>query len=256
VRTNAFLNAPVWQAGKNHISAGVSISHQMMHLNEIKSKDQSLPIGNTMTHNTLMGASLSYMRVDSLFNRPVIYSATASGIVDPTSGQHRLTGSGVMSVTVRRTENSTFSVGLLGLLDPSLPIPIIPFISYSHRFRSGLEFSLDPSAIALRKEWNKKNSIALSNNLSGNLSLFKRDIVNLPIEHAFSTLEMKSGLLYERLLTDRVVLTLNGGVRSTFTSKVLEGSKQGDPFITNTQPPVPYFRIGISMLPFWKGFPK
>ena len=227
-----------------------------MELNKITNYDPTLPVGTTQVHSTLINPSLAFTRVDSLFNRPIVYAATTSVLVDPVTGQHRFTGTGVATLTVRRTANSAFSVGLLGLVDPSLPVPIIPFISYWHQFKSGLKFSLDPSGIALRKEWNKRNSISLANTLGGNLSLYKRDIVNLPIEHAFSTLEMKSGVVYEHLMTRKMVISLSAGVRSTFTSKVLEGNSNTDEFIKNTQPPVPYVRVGISMLPFWKGLSK
>jgi hypothetical protein len=256
VRTNAFFNAPIWQGEKNRISAGVVVSHQMMKLDNLKNFDPSLPFGKTTTQNTLLGGSLSFSRVDSLLKRPVVYSATAAVLIDPVSGQRRFTGSGVVSLTLHNSENTTFSVGLIGLVDPSMPIPVFPFISYWHRFNSGLEFSLDPSAIALRKELGSRSSLSLSNTVSGNLTLYKRDIVNLPIEFAFSTLEMKSGLVYEHLIGKKMVATLNGGIRSTFTSKILEGQSSKDPLITNTQAPVPYLRLGISFLPFWNGFSK
>jgi len=256
VRTNAFFNAPIWHSGKNRIAAGLVVSHQMMKLDNITNFNTSLPVEKTTTQNTLLGGSLTFARIDSLFKRPVMYSATASALIDPVSGQQRITGAGLASITLHKTEKATFSVGLIGLVDPSLPIPVIPFISYSHRFKPGLDFSLDPSGIALRKEFNSRNALSLSNSIGGNLTLFKRDIVNLPIEHAYSTLEMKSGLVYEHLINKKIALTLNGGVRSTFTSKVLEGQSNKDPFIKNTQSPVPYIRLGVSFLPFWKGFSK
>ena len=193
-----------------------------------------MPVGKTTTHSTLLSGSLTFTRADSLFNKPIVYVINAATLIDPITGRRRFSGTGVATLTLLRTENSTFCVGMVGLLDPSLPIPVIPFVTYWHRFKSGVEFTFDPSAIALRKEFNARNSLALSNNIDGNLSLFRHDIINLPVEHAFSTLEMKSGLVYEHLVTKKVVVSLSAGVRSTFNSRVLEGNSNKEDFIKNT----------------------
>ncbi|MEO6547984.1 MAG: hypothetical protein ABIN94_08280 [Ferruginibacter sp.] len=253
VRTNAYFNVPILHVKKNILSGGVGVSHQTMHLYNVTSYDPSLPLGTLQSHNTLAGASLTFTHVDSLFKHPVVYSVSVNGLIDPVTGQYRLAASGVMSLTIRRTQNTTISLGLIALLDPTAPAPVIPFISYYHRFKHGLSFFLDPSAIALRKELNAKNSISLSNNISGNISLFKRDIVNLPINQVYSTFEMKSGLIYERLLTSKTVFSIGTGISTTFTSKVSGDNNKNNSFIKNTQSMVPYIKIGISFLPFWKG---
>ncbi|MEO6358938.1 MAG: hypothetical protein ABIU77_06625 [Ferruginibacter sp.] len=252
VRTNAYFNVPILHVKKNILSGGVGVSHQTMHLYNVTSYDPVLPLGSLLTHNTLLGASLSFTRVDSLFNRPVVYSVTTNGLIDPVTGQYRLAASGVMSLTIRRTQHTTISVGVIALLDPTAPAPVIPFINYYHRFTHDLSFSLDPSAIALKKELNARSTISLSNNINGNISLFKRDIVNLPINQVYSTFEMKSGLIYERLMTNKTVLSIGSGISTTFTSKVL-GDNNKNSFIKNTQSMVPYIKLGVSLLPFWKG---
>lgn len=255
VRTNAYFSVPIVHIKKNIFSAGFAVSHQTMQLYDVTSYDPSLQVPKMQVQNTLLSTSLTYTRVDSLFHRPVVYSVSASGLIDAKSAMYRLGFTAVISVTVVQTKRSTLSLGLMVIIDPSVPVPVIPFISYYHQFKSpGLEFFLDPSRIALRKELNSRNSISLSNNIGGNLSLFKREITNLPIQQAYSTLEIKSGLVYEHLLANKMVLSLSAGVNNTFTSKVLEANKYtGDPFIKNTQSMVPYVKAGVSFLPFWKG---
>lgn len=254
VRTNAYFTVPILHIKKNILSTTFAVSHQTMQLYDVTSYEPSLPVEKTTLHSTLVSASLAYTRVDSLFRRPVVYSVSASGLMNPETSQYRLAFTGVMTLTVIQTKSSTLSLGLMAVLDPSVPFPVIPFISFYHKFKSpGLEFFLDPSRIALRKELNPRNSLSLANNIAGNLSLFRREITNLPLKHAYSTLEMKSGLTYEHLLTRKMVFSLSAGVSTTFTSKVLEGNKYSDPFIKNTQSMVPYLRAGVSFLPFWKG---
>lgn len=254
VRTNAWLNVPLMQFGKNILSSSIAVSYQKLYLTNVTNYNPSLPVEKTDINSTLFMPSLNFTRVDSLFNRPVLYSATATVMIDPVNGQTLVSGIGMAMLTLKQNENTTFSLGLIGMFDPSAPIPVIPMISYSHNFKHGLKFSLDPSGIVLRKEFNAKNSLSISNTIAGNMWLFKRDIVNLPIKETYTTFEMKSGLTYEHLLTPKTVLTLNGGLSSMFTSKVLD--RHNKAFIKNTQSPVPYVRVGISFLPFWKGLGK
>lgn len=254
VRTNAWFNVPLMRFGKNSLSSDIGVSHQTVNLTDIKNYAPSLPLGKTVTHSTLLKPSLNFTRTDSLFHLPVIYSATASVIVEPANGLTQFSGTGMVLFTLKHNQNTTFSLGIIGMIDPSSPFPVIPFISYSHKLKPGLNFSVNPSGIELRKEFNAKNSLSLSNTIAGNLSLFKRDIVNLPIKQSYTTFEMKSGLTYEHLLTPKTVLTLNGGLSSMFTSKVLDRSHTT--FIKNTQSAVPYIRLGVSFLPFWKGLEK
>lgn len=256
VRTNTYVNVPLLHIGKNRLFAGAAVCHQTIQLTEVVSRDDALPVQDRVIHNTLLNPTLNYTRLDSLFARPVIYSATASAVIDPNSGQARYAGTGMVMVTVRRTKKATLSVGLIGLFDPAAPVPVIPMVSYLHRFKPGVELNLSPMGLALRKELDPINSLTLSSTIGSNLALFRRDVVNLPIEKVYTTFEMRSGLTYEHLFNRKVVATVSAGASAMFTSKVFTGNASRDPFIKNAQSATPYVRLGVSFLPFWKGFAK
>lgn len=191
-----------------------------MKLYDVTNYESSNTMSEKDVQNTLVGAKLNDTRVDSLFNRPVVYLVSAAGLMDTKSAQYRLTGMGMASMTLVKTKNSTLTVGIMAFYDPSIPVPAIPFISYYHKFNSpGLEFFLDPSRIALRKEMNSRNSLAIVNNFGGNLAFFKIDAQNLPAQHTFSTFEIKSGLTYEYLIAPKIVFNLSAGANATATSK-------------------------------------
>ncbi len=251
VRTNAYFNAPVLHFGKNLLTAGMAVSHQTIHLTDIVNLDPSFKFGDRVDHNTLLRPSLNFTRTDSMFKLPVIYSATGSVLIEPNSGETKFSGTGMVLFTLKHNEKTTFSVGAIGIIDPSVPFPIFPAISYYHQFKRDLMFSLDPSGIALRKEFNSRNALTISNTMGSNLSLFKRDIINLPVEQAYTTFEMKSGLTYEHLFSRKIVASVSAGASSMLTSKVLDG--KSNTFIKSTQSTVPYIRLGISLLPFWRG---
>jgi hypothetical protein len=255
VRTNAYFNLPVAHMGSNRLSFGTAVSHQTIHLNEVEPYEPTLPVDDITVHNTLLHPSLNFTRTDSLFKRPTVYSVTASGLIEPRSGQTQFGGTAMVLITLRQTKKSTLSVGLIGMVDPAAPFPAIPIITYSHRFNPDLELAVDPSGIALRKEFGERSSLTLGNTIGSNLSLFKRDIVNLPIKQAYSTFEMKSGLTYEHWHGKKLVTTLSAGASTLFTSKVLDRDAD-EAFIKNTQSATPYVRLGVSFLPFWGGFVK
>lgn len=242
VRTNGFITVPLVRFKKNLLAGGFAVSHQTMEFYDVTSYDAEYPMRKMITHNTLLAPSLMYTRVDSLFNKPLYLGATATAVINPENGQYRLTMSGMVTMTLKKTARSTLSVGMIFMLNPSSPLPAIPFISYRHSFKRDLDLALGITGLSLRKGLNPRQSITVANTLEGNLSLFK---------YTYSTLEMKSVLLYEHLLTNKMVIGLSGGVCTTFTSKVLDGNSYKDSFIKNSQGMAPYMRVGVSFLPFY-----
>lgn len=253
VRTNAYFSIPLLHIGKNLVTASVGASHQTIHLTDIVNYNPEMAVENRVEHNTLLSPSFNFSRSDKLFSLPVIFSVTASGLIEPISGQTQFSATGLAMVTLRHNDKTTLSVGVIGMVGPGAPFPVIPVISYFHKFKPDLSVSLNPSGLAFRKEINSGNSVSLSGSIASNISLFKRDVVNLPVEHSFSTFEMKTGIVYEHLFSRKIVTTVSVGASSMFTSKVVDGNSGSNTFIKNTQSTVPYVRVGVSFLPFWKG---
>ncbi|HEY8934484.1 MAG TPA: hypothetical protein VIM65_04660, partial [Cyclobacteriaceae bacterium] len=188
MRTNVYFNVPIIQRKKNIFSASVAATYQSMQLYDVTSYETSMPVHTQHVDKTILRTSFTYTRRDSLLHRPVIYSATVSGLMNPETGQYQLIYNGAVIMSVIQTKSSNFSVGLLALRDPTAPLPFIPFISYYHKFKSpGLELFFDPSRIALRKELSPRKSIALSNNIDRTMILYEQhDAANLPRKHAFT----------------------------------------------------------------------
>lgn len=253
-RLTAFFNVPVAQIGKTLVSAGFGARRQTMDLYDVESYDPALPVSNMRVHKTVINASISLTHLDSIFDKPVVYSITATAVADPESWQRRLVFSGVISLTVKQTRNTSLSVGLLGLIDPTSVIPVLPFVRYYHKFNAqGTEIFFDPTRIALRKELTSKHFLWIGNYIGSNLSLFKVDYDKIPHKSSFITLDLKSGLTYEYRLTRKTVLSIGGGLNTTMSSKVLKQNENRNPFIKNRQNIVPYAQVSVSCLPFWKG---
>lgn len=88
--------------------------------------------------------ALNYSRSMMIFNHPIIYSLVARGITDGVTDFRRFNLNGSFNLPVKKTENTTFSVGLLVLIDTSAPVPVEPIINYYHKFpSSGIELIVD-----------------------------------------------------------------------------------------------------------------
>jgi hypothetical protein len=256
-RVTAFFNVPIAHVGKNILSANFAGRRQSIDLYDVESLNPEHPVSDMDFDKHTVSTSLSLTRIDSLFHRPAIFSATATALADPETWQHRFVFSALVAVTLKQTATTSLSAGLLLLLDPTAPLPVIPFLRYYHKFNEPrLELFLDPSRVAVRKELSPKHFLWLANDIGGNVALLELDNNNFPRNSIYTTLELKSGITYEYRMTRKVMLSISGGVSTTASSKILEQNKNRDPFIKNNQNIVPYLQVGVSCLPFWKGFSR
>ncbi|SFD23774.1 hypothetical protein SAMN05518672_1011195 [Chitinophaga sp. CF118] len=256
-RTTVNFNVPVVSWGKNSISASVGMINQNFKLNKVENYGTEYSVTDSTFNRTTLNAALSFTHIDSLFGVPVIFNVGAATIVDPGLSRQRFTYRGLISFALIRNANSSLSLGGLVIVDPSSPVPFVPFLTYSHIFKAiGTELLVDmPYRVALRKELSKKSSLTAVAELAGNLSFVDINQNPLPKNSIYTTLDLKTGMLFEHRLSKKVVLSISGGMLSALNSKVIgENEKSNNYFIKNSNQMVPYVNIGISLLPFFKGF--
>lgn len=254
-RITTHFNVPIMHIKRNIIAATVTARKQTTDLYDVENYNPDLQIAETKFDKSTISLMLSGTRLDTLFHRPAVLSATFSAVADPESWQHRFVFTGLMALTLKQTKQTSVTAGLLVLLDPSAPLPLIPFVSYYHKFDGERgELFLDPSRLSFRKQLAQRHFLWVSNNIGSNLMMFDVKKELIPRESVYTTLELKSGLTYEYQFTRKTVLTVSGGALSTLTSKMLKQNENSDPFIKSTHRIVPYAQVSISCLPFWKGF--
>jgi hypothetical protein len=253
-RITAGFSVPLAAFGKNRLSANFAARYQHLDLYDVETNHPDYALTDMKLDKYTAGGSLALTRLDTLFNRPAVLSGTASFLIDPETGQNRFTFSALTAITVKQTRKTSISLGLIVLIDPMAPLPVIPFIRYYHQFNPRLELFFDPSRVALRKELSAKHFLWITNDIAGNFALFQLNNKDMPRKAAYSTLEIKSGIIYEYRATRKIVLAINAGISTTAQSRMLDQNKNKDPFIVNKQNIVPYAQVSISCLPFWKGF--
>lgn len=256
-RTTIQFNLPLVESKLGSVIANVGAIHQFSSLSEVSSHNPSKSVDDLTQYTPMVSLGLTLARRDSIFNRPFTYSATVSGIFNPSFTRSRITVQGIIMTPLIQNANTTLMGGMVVSIDPSSPIPAFLLLSYSRRFpESKMNFMIDlPARIALRKATSARSSLTVQSELGGSNSFFEYESLALPKKLTFSTLEIKTGLLYEYRFAKKMVFSLSAGALSTATSKVFgESVKSDDYIVKNKFGTVPFAQFGISFLPFWRPF--
>lgn len=259
-RTTINLNVPIVERSKDLLVGSIGVVHQFFYLSELEPYDPQYPVSRTDTYIPMVSLGMSYTHRDSIFGKPFSITASVNGLFDPPMERRQITFTGVVAFPIIHKENTNLVAGMVFSVDPSSPAPVIPFVSYYHRFKSmNTELMIDlPYRFAVRKPM-KRASLTAFSEMSGSNSFFEFQDANptLPAKMTYSLLELKSGMLFEYRVTRKLVFSLSGGITSTLKSRILEqGAGPNDYFIKNTNQTVPYAQVGLSLLPFWKPFSR
>ncbi len=253
-RVRANFNLPIARWGKNNLSVSISYLHQYIDLSQVTSYNPQIPVSNSATNTATIGLTASYNRMDSLFNHPVIYSASITGLTDELSRVRTYNAIIGVNVPIKRTKATSFSAGLYYINNPMSPIHILPFFNYWHQFQTGnIQLFVDlPTRVLLKKQLSAKSWVSFGTELGGSQSFLT---LNPPLPHdaVSSTLEIKTGPAFEYMLTKKIILGVSGGMSSTLSSRVFrKGDSPSDYFINSSNSSVPYISFSISVLPFLK----
>lgn len=252
-RIRSVFNIPIVQLGKNTISTTLSYLQQRVDVKNVQSFNHNIPSADFNYNKSTIGVTASFTRLDSIFNRPVAYSISASGLTDELSRIRRFNYVGLVSINLKRTATTSYSIGALLIVDPSSPSPFLPIFSYWHKFNSSdLELFVDiPSRIMLRKQFSERTWVSFGTELSGNLAFFDFDKALLPRDFTHSSIELKTGSSFEYLISKKIILGLNGGLMTTSSSRFFrKEDRPDDYFMKNKNEAIPYVNFSISFLPF------
>ncbi|GAA4925608.1 DUF6268 family outer membrane beta-barrel protein [Mucilaginibacter defluvii] len=255
IRSN--FTIPLVQFGKNVVTG--TISYQQIHFatSEVKSYQPAFAAVDQSLNKQTVGFTVSFTRLDSLFNRPISYSGSLSGLTNEFSSIKRLNYIGNVIYSLSRTPTSSWAVGLAVVVDPSSVAPVVPFVSYWHHYKnSNLDLFIDmPSRIALRKQLSSKSWASVGSELGGNLYFFDIKQASLPENSVYSTIDLRTGLTLEYMLTKKIVVGVSGGMYTLARSTMFEhNAKTSDYFFKTNGGTVPYLTVSMSLLPFIKSW--
>ena len=252
-RISAFFNTPALQWNGNSLSATVFYTYTSTKLKEITNNLPDIELQPLTSDKSTIDVALNYSKSARIFNHPVVYSLVARGISGNLNSVRRFNLNGSFVLPLKKTENTSFSAGLLILIDPSSPVPVEPIINYYHKFvSSGLELIVDiPTGINLKKEVIKNGWIILGSNQSSYSTFYNHRNNLLNGKVSYNTIELKSGLGLEYVFSKNIMLSLGGGINSFFSSRLFkDGERYNGASLTSNNTNAPYVNAGISLLSF------
>jgi len=252
-RINSYFAVPVRKWNGNVVGVSVYHTEQFFDIRQADNHLDDPMVTAGRRSESSLGLSLNYSRTDAIFHIPVIYSAVFTGISDNLSTIKRFNFNGSIAFPLKRTPDTYLSVGVLVLVDPSAPVPIIPVVNYFRKLSGkGLQLIVDfPQGASLRQSLSRNAWVYLGANANTYVSFYKSGNSALPDRFSYNTIELKSGPGFEYLLGKYVVLTINGGVNNILVASAIgKGDNYRDAVIKTTNKSTLYGEFRVSLLPF------
>ncbi|OQP39943.1 hypothetical protein A4H97_17145 [Niastella yeongjuensis] len=252
-RISASINTPAIKWKGNALSATIYYTYTSLKLKDITNELSDEQLAPLTTNNNTIDLALNYSRSDRIFNHQFIYSLVARGISDGINSVRRFNFNGSLCLPLVRKENTTFSVGLLVLIDPSSPIPVEPIVNYYHKFTSsGIELIVDlPNGINVKKEVAKNAWLMVGSNQQSYSTFYNQHNSFLNGKISYNTIELKNGVAFEYLFVKNIMLSIRQGVNNILSSKIFRnGEDYGSASITSKNKIAAYVNVSLSLLSF------
>lgn len=192
--------------------------------------------------------TLSFTYFSKLFNKTTVFSANFS--VDG-SEQHfeRMRGMVTGTMILKANPKTKMSVGLVGIIDPSSQVPVIPTFTYEHTFNNGwIADIILPKRVLIKRNIFENGRISFGTEMD-NTSFY---IYDADKKYEYRQLEINSGAMYEQKIGS-IIGTLKTGIRAVPNARIFEKNESFKDYFFEASPkPSFYFNIGISYNPFGK----
>lgn len=196
--------------------------------------------------------SLNFTYYSRLFGKMAIYSASL--MTDGSEkGFERVRGMLTGNLVLKATREVQMTIGVVGLLDPSAIVPVIPTFTYKRQYQQGWVVDLVlPKAMYFRKAILGNGRASFGSELDNN-TFYLYDFAGSSRIYTLNHMNLNSGLLYEHNLGRSFIATVKTGMRNSLRSRVSEKNKSQNDFIyeASTEPSF-YFNVGLSFNPFAK----
>lgn len=251
---NATLNLPIYVTRKWSLSSSLNYALNKFEFNNIDTSTLEVfeKNGAVNFHNYSVALSSTYF--SSLFKKPVIYNASL--IVDGNEeGLERLKGFLGFTFIMKRTANTTITLGGIMFVDPTSQIPFFPTFSYNHKFNNSkweIDFIL-PQRLLFRRFVGENGRFSIGSTFGSAGFYVNVDNPSFADTFEYSQLEVKTGIVYEHRINNYLIGTFSGGLQNFISNRLTEkGEPTKDYIYKNNQDATGYFQIGVSIDPFAK----
>lgn len=197
-------------------------------------------------------SSLNLTHISSLWGKRMIYSASL--IVDGSDERfERVKALITANMILKSNDHTRIAVGIMGMIDPSTQLPVLPILTYEHHFQNGLIADITfPRNLFIRKNVFNNGRITLGTEVD-RTSFYIYNADNSGKTYEFRQMDLNNGLIYEHMLFSHFIATVKGGIRITSASRIFDRKESFNDYIYDAKPdPSPYFSAGVSYTPFSK----
>jgi len=253
-RFKAAINLPIIKKEKWTLSGSARYKFEGFDFENVENfPTNALPITHTETENFhFFSTGLNFTYFSQLFGKTFVYNAsvTAEG---SNGGYERINGTIIGSFLLKKTERTTMTAGLLLNSSNTSFSPILPTFTYEHRFRNS-QWTLDlilPKYVYMRRPLLDKGRISIGTSFDGESFYVYPHQSGYKEVYQFNRNEIKSGFIYEYMLSKKIITTFRAGLNTTLEGNYrLRGAT--NEIMTLKQDMNGYFNVGISYNPFQK----
>jgi hypothetical protein len=253
-RLKIAINVPFYTSESKRfvLTSSLRYKYETYEFGDIYKANSAAPFSRDKKEIHYFAGALSATYMAKFFNKPIIYNATATVDGDQEKVQ-RLKGFVTANVVLKRNANTTLTIGVLAVLDPSAIIPITPLLIYNHKFENSkwdIDFIL-PQRLLFRRDLLEKGRVSLGTELNSESFYLHLDAPNLKGTYELNQLELKSGITYEYQFTPKIVGMFKTGVNNILSMRITEKGERTNRYIYDQKEDTQgYFRFGLSYNPF------
>lgn len=248
-RTEALLNLPVKNWGKSGmVTATVYYVRTNYDLSDVKGVEIKDP---RLSKNTV-GLTTAYRRIDSLFGRLFISSASLILMTGDGGGINKYAVMGNGMFLLKKTATTTFMLGAQVIIDPTSSVPVIPLMVYQKNLSNGYDLNITiPQQLTLRKTVNKNMWASFGTMLVSSVSFFNITSPNVPRNSNFNLLDLKTGPSVDYKLNKLLLLGLSAGLWTPVMYRQYgRWQKSNHYFFDGKVDTTPYINVNLSVIPF------
>ena len=253
-RLKVAINVPFFSSKSKRfvLTSSLRYKYETYEFGDIYKVNSTIPFTREKEEIHFFAAALSATYIATLFNKPIIYNATAT--VDGNQDNvQRVKGFVTANVVLKRTANTTITVGALAMLDPSSIIPLTPLFTYNHKFENSkwdVDFIL-PQRILFRRGLLENGRISLGTELNSESFYLNLNTESLKGIYELNQLELKSGITYEYRFSSKIIGMVKAGMNNVVSTRITEKGERTNRYVYDQkEDPQGYFRFGISYNPF------
>lgn len=253
-RLKVAINVPFFTSKSKRfvLTSSLRYKYETYEFGDIYKVNSTVPFTRDKEEIHFFAAAMSATYVSTFFRKPIVYNATAT-VDGNQENVQRVKGFVTANVVLKRTENTTITIGALVMLDPSSIIPLTPLFTYNHKFENSkwdVDFIL-PQRILFRRELLKNGRISLGTELNSESFYLNLNTQNLKGVYELNQLELKSGITYEYRFSPKIIGTFKGGVNNVLSTRITEKGQRTNRYVYDQKEDAQgYFRFGISYNPF------